>query len=425
MSESPSLSKATSQGSESSAASPGSRNRPDASQGFRSQPDIVPVPMIAPGASYPVAAPPQPPAQPPQKKSAPKLLVVSMILCVLALAVLAGILIFVLMRGQDATPAPAPPQISEVESAFTSTKIDPPTLSGYMYISTEGFTDAKLSQYSVGSVTEDPSAKGTFTCEGKAEAEFENEYVEAIIPLTIRLTHAAESTSWVPGGVEKGKPQVIPVSPPDMEAIQANLQNILKDYNQEVANQFVGADVQPEASLNTQGGTIAFHLSKAEGDQVKSCTVNANVSWGDSGWQVKVTEVTGLDQPAEEEQPAEQPSSDEAIEPTPDDSASDPDSGGSNNSGFSELRPTMLLECWSGDLVRVPGTIQVQQNGSVLLRTDDVILVRFNGRDYITTYFEITGSGTWQNGQHVILDGAISATGSNPVAPLVINTSYA
>ncbi len=363
--------------------------------------------------------------QPPQqKKGAPKLLVVAMILCVLALAVLAAILVFVLMRGQDSVPAPAPPQVSEVESAFESAKIDPPTLSGYMYISTEGFSEPKLSQYSVGSVTEDASAKGAFTCEGKAEAEFQNEFVKAIVPLTVRLTHAAESTSWVPGGVDEGKPQVTPTGPADLEAIQANLQNILKDYNQEVANQFVGADVQPEASLNTQGGTIAFHLSKAEGDQVKTCTVNADVSWGDSGWKVTITEVTGLDQPVEE-QPAEQPS-EEVVEPTPDDSASNSgNDSGSNNSGSSELRPTMLLECWSGDLVRVPGTIQVQQNGSVLLRTDDVILVRFNGRDFITTYFEITGSGTWQNGQHVILDGAISATGSNPVAPLVINTSYA
>ncbi len=85
----------------------------------------------------------------------------------------------------------------------------------------------------------------------------------------------------------------------------------------------------------------------------------------------------------------------------------------------------MLLECWTGDLVRVPGTIQVQPNGSVLLRTDDVIRVVFNNMTYITTYFEIMGSGSFVNGQHVIVDGAISATGSNPIAPLVINLNYA
>ncbi len=358
---------------------------------------------------------------PQPKKSGSRMLIIAIILCVIALAALAVILVFVVIKPFDTANAPQAPQISEVEQAFNSTEIDPPSLSGYMYIKTDDLSNPKISQYSVGSVTEDPSAKGSFTCEGRAEAEFENDYIKAVVPLTVKMTQAADATSWVAGGVEKGKANVTPTGPADLDAIQANLQNILKSYNQDLANQFVGCEVRPEASLNAQGGTIVFNLSKTEGDQTRTCAVNADVTWGDSGWNVKVTSVSGLEEPTETPAENQEP----ATEPTPDDSASNPPSGSSSgNSGSSELRPTMLLECWSGDLVRVPGTIQIEQNGAVLLRTDDVILVRFNNRDYITTYFEITGSGTWQNGQHIILDGAISATGSNPIAPLVINTNY-
>lgn len=375
-----------------------------------------------------VAAPPimaanRYPNGPQGKKPGSKLLVIGIILCVIALLALAAILFVVFAKPFSSVDAPEPPKVSDVETVFKDSKIEPPDLNGYMYIKTEGLSNPELSDFKTGNVTEDAAAKGTFNCNGEAKAAFQNDFVNAIVPLTVKMTHASESTSWVPGGIDEGAPDVSPTGPADVEAMQGNIQNILKGYDQEIANQFVNCEVKPEASLNTQGGTVAFNLSKANGDEVKTCAVNADVTWGDNGWNVKVTGVTGLEPPAEEA-PAE-PAPEETQEPAPPADTSNNDQASSNNSGSTELRPTMLLECWTGDLVRVPGTIQVQPNGSVLLRTDDVIRVVFNNMTYITTYFEIMGSGSFVNGQHVIVDGAISATGSNPIAPLVINLNYA
>ncbi|MCI9129730.1 MAG: hypothetical protein HFJ65_05430 [Eggerthellaceae bacterium] len=355
-----------------------------------------------------------------QKKHKPgfSILVLGIILCFIALAALAAVLVFAFMRPFSSVDAPAPPQISQVEKAFSDAKVKAPDLSSFMYIKIDGMSEPELSNYKTGNVTEDPSAKGSFHCDGTADSTVENEYVKAVTPLTVKMTHAANSEEWVAGGVDEGAPSVSPTGPADMEAIQANMQNILKGYDQDLANQFVDCEVRPEASLNTQGGTIIFNLSKVVGEETKTCAVSADVTWGNNGWDIKVTGVDGLEAPAEE-QPAEpeEPQEVEVVEEAP---APSENQGG----GTTEIYPTMLLECWSGDLVRIPGTIQVQDNGSVLLRTDDVIRVVFNGMNYITTYFELTGSGSWQNGQHVIVEGAISATGTNPIAPLVINLNY-
>lgn len=382
-------------------------------QGQRSQADHVPIPVVAaPAAGY------RPPNAPNEKKSGSKLLIIGIILCTIALAALAAILYLVLARPFAPVNAPEAPQLSDVEAAFDAATIPPPDLNGYLYIKTEGLTDPALSDLKTGNVTEDASAHGTFTCNGEAKATFQNDYVKAVVPLTVKMTHAADSTSWVPGGVDPGTPEVSPTGPADLEAMQANIQNILKSADQEAANQFVDCEVQPEASLNAQGGTVVFNLTKTVGEETKTCAVSTNVTWGDQGWKVEVTGITGLEEAAEEESP-------EPEAPTEDEPGSQPEqNGSSNNGGSTDLHPTMLLECWTGDLVRVPGTIQVQANGSILLRTDDVIRVVFNNMTYITTYFEITGSGSFQNGQHVIVDGAISATGTNPIAPLVINLNW-
>lgn len=399
---------------------------------LRAQSDFVPIPVVT---APPASGYQQPNA--PQKKPGSKLLVIGIILCTIALAALAAILYLVFAKPFSSVDAPEPPQVSEVQTVFEDSTIPAPKLDGFLYIKTDGLSDPELSDFKTSSVTEEAGAQGTFTCNGEAKAAFQNDYVSAVVPLTVKMTHAAESTSWVPGGVDEGDPEVSPTGPADLEAMQANIQNILKGYDQDVANQFVDCEVRPEASLNTQGGTVVFNLSKANGEEVRTCAVSTDVAWGSNGWDVKVTGITGLEQEPAEEAPAEPEPTEEATEPEPEPepqpeqsapssngSTSNGGNGGGNGGGSTELRPTMLLECWSGDLVRVPGTIQVQSNGSVLLRTDDIIRVVFNNMTYITTYFEITGSGSFQNGQHVIVDGAISATGSNPIAPLVINLNW-
>lgn len=359
------------------------------------------------------------------------LLIIGIILCTVAVVALAAILFLVLVRPFNNANAPEPPQVSQVQEVFEDASTPTPKLDSFMYINDEGLSDPELSDFKTGKVTEDSSAKGSFICEGEARATFQNASVKAVVPLTVPMTRAAEATSWVPGGVESGSPEVSPTGPADIQAMQDNIQNILKGFNQDVANQFVDCEVRPEASLNAQGGTVIFNLSKAVSEEeVKTCTVNTDVTWGDAGWDVKVTSVDGL-----EEEPAAEEQNEEPLEPESTDGGDRGSSSGSGtviieqgsssgSGGSTELYPTMLLECWSGDLVRVPGTIQVQSNGSVLLRTDDVIQVIFDGRTYITTYFELTGVGSFQNGQHVMVDGAITANGSNPIAPLVINIGW-
>lgn len=388
-------------------------------QGQQAQPDIVPIPVVA--AAPPRSAYRQPNA-PKQKKPGSKLLIIGIILCVIALAALAAILYLVFARPFSFVDAPEPPQVSEVEASFRNAKIEPPSLEGYMYIKTEGFSNPELSDFQTGNVTEDSTAKGTFNCNGEAKATFQNDYVKAVVPLTLKMTHASSSTSWVPGGIDEGTPEVTPTGPADLEAMQKNIQNILKGYNQDVASRFVDCEVRPEASLNNQGGTVVFNLSKTTGDETLTCAVNADVTWnGDAGWDVKVTGITGLPEPPAAETPTEETPAE--PEPVENQTPSEPSNTGDSNSS-TERRPTMALTCWTGDLVEIPGTIQVQANGSVLLRTDDLIQVSFNEKIYIVDYFELTGSGSFQNGQHVIVIGAISATGTNPIAPLVINLNY-
>ena len=83
----------------------------------------------------------------------------------------------------------------------------------------------------------------------------------------------------------------------------------------------------------------------------------------------------------------------------------------------------MLLVCYSGDLVQVPGVIEFE-GSHILLRTDHVIRVELDNRVFITTYFELTGNGGWYRGEHTTVIGEISATGSLGKAPLVINVDY-
>lgn len=413
-------------------------------QSHPGQPEIVPIPVVAAAPVSSAHHSSNPQKQPKGSKPGSKLLIIGIILCVIALVALAAILFLVFARPFEKVDAPEPPPISEVESIFSEATIPAPKLEGFMYIKTDDLSDPEVADFKTGAVTEDGAAKGSFICDGQASATFQNSSVKAVIPLTVKMTHAAESTSWVPGGIEQGDPDVSPTGPADIEAMQANLPNILKAYNQDVATQFVDCEVRPEASLSTQGGTVVFNLSKVVNDEEKTCSVNTDVTWGNDGWDVKVTSVAGLEEPVpEEEAPAEpQPAPEQpaasssetssgentgstsSTPSTPPSSSSSDNQGGSSSGNSTELYPTMLLECWSGDLVRVPGTIQVQSNGSVLLRTDDVIHVIFDNKTYITTYFELTGSGSFQNGQHVLVDGAITANGTNPIAPLVINMGW-
>lgn len=387
------------------------------------QSNIVPVPVFAnatPPAPTPVPtliqAPPANFGMPPQKpkKNGSGILFVGIVLCTVALVALAAILY--LLFGQQKVVAPEPPAITEVESAFKDATIKAPSLENFAYVKTGELSGPELSDFKAGAVTEDSSAKGTFICNGEAKATYTNSSIKITVPVTIKFTHGKDATKWTPGGAESGSPTGTPTGPADVEAMVKNIQTILKSYKQEVATQFVGASVTPEANLTEKGGTVIFGLTKETESGTKSCAVNTDVSWGSSGWQVKVTSVDGLEEPTPNPEPE---AASKPTLPTP----SGGSSGGSDSDASTPDKPKFALDCNPGDLVQLPGTIQVQANGSILLKTD-VILVNYGGRKYVVSYFEIQGAGSWQNGQHVTIIGSINNNGTNSLAPLVISTSY-
>ncbi len=378
-----------------------------------------PTPYVAPTpVSMPIATPSSPTPRQEEKRPKSKLLILGIILCVVALLTLAATFaIFYFHLFDQEEPAPEAPSASQVETAYEGAEVDAPDLSTFKYIDTENLTGPKISDYRAGNVT---SEGETFYCEGLANATYENDALSVQVPLSMRMQYNEDSSSWMRGTVREGTLNAKPKVPADIDEIVSNFPAILKSKDPNLATQFEGCQITPEASLTTEGGTANFTLTKDIDGQTKTCTVKTTVSWnGERGWVVTIASIEGLDNnqtPPAEQKPTENPDAN---------NGGNNGSGGSSGGGTTNLQPTMLLVCYSGDLVEVPGTVQIQSDGRVLLRTDDVIRVEFDNRVYITTYFELTGTGGFIYGQHILAKGAISATGNLPEAPLVINFNWA
>ncbi len=386
-----------------------------------------------------------------KKKS--KLLFAGIIACIAAIVILILTLLAMYFKpfglfAEEFTVDP--PSSTQAQKAFETTKLPEPELGAYKYIDSSDLEQTYLGEYKVGEVEYSGSGDAREAkCEVSALAVYENSSVEVEQHLFLGMTYNKASEAWENGTIRNGNLEVTAVGAPDVEAIVESFPNILKSYDPQLAAMYLNAEIVEESSLNNEGGTMVFTLTKTNEDaSTISCTANADVSWStNSGWNVKITSVSGDlgDQGAEGENPDAANQQPPANEGQPqggnnNNGGSSGSSGGSGSSGSNRpsqetqttiitTRPEggetyMQLVCYSGDLVEVPGTVQFDSSGRILLKTDAQIHVVFNGATYNTDYFEIIGSGNWTNGKHVVVIGSISATGSLSQAPLVINTYY-
>lgn len=406
---------------------------------------------------------------PDEGKKKGNLLLIGIIACIIAIIILILALLIIEFKpfGLFSDDFVAdPPSELQIQTEFDHGTLPKPDVEVFKYVDTSGLERTNLGEYEAGVVQyagTGPDRKAS--CEAKAEATYENENIMIVQPLYITMTYDKSTQSWTGGAVRSGTIEAVPLSAPDPSLIGKNISNILKSYDPSLSTLYADAEVTEESTLNDNGGTIVFTLTKANGDAAADgtdeqtppaegaegtpengannplvCTVNCEISWNDGlGWVVKVVSVYGDINTGEESQSPENPPADNANPQTPpanNGGSSAAGSAGSNGNGNgggqgnNNGNPTTIttetevqvlqLVCNTGDLVEIPGTIHFD-NGKILLRTDDEIRVIYNGTAYTTNYFELQGAGSWTNGQHTVIIGTLTANGTMAQAPLILS----
>lgn len=392
----------------------------------------------------------------PETKKKSNVLLIGIIACIIAIVILIMALLIIEFKpfglfSDDFTAEP--PSDIQIEDEFERGTLPKPDLGVFRYVDTTGLEMVELGDYDVGDVQYAGAGKDRkATCEASATATYENENIMVVQPLYVTMTYDRDNKSWTGSNIRSGTVEAAPMGPPDASLIMENLPNILKSYDASLATLYDGADITEESTLNENGGTIVFTLTKMpegtpdnpeEGAAVEPlvCTVNSEISWNESlGWVVRINSVDGDiasgetattpdGAPGDNPNPQTPPADNGGSNP-PAGSGSGSGSGGSGGSSGNGGGATTIttetevqilqLVCNTGDLVEIPGTIHFD-NGRVLIRTDDEIRVIFNGAVYTVNYFELQGTGSWTNGQHTVVIGTVSATGTLPQAPLVIS----
>ncbi len=386
------------------------------------QPANLPIAVPAPD-YHPVAGGVNPSGpQPKQPKKHNGLLVVGIIVCVIAAAVLAFAIYYLTNHADE--PKVDAPSSAVVEEAFAQANISSPALDSYSYIDTEGLDDPEISSVQVGEVTSNGTGDAQkISCSTTAQATFQNDSVRVEQTVQMPFTYNKSSSTWEAGkpSAQSSSEHVSPTGPVDIEALQEALPELLKAHDENVAAQYEGAEIAATADVTVNGGEITFALSKADANGANMQTdVNVSVVWDNSkGW---VPTINWVGQP-----PADESGEGEGEgegDQNSSSSASTEANGGNGNAQNPPSDGEMLLNCSTGDLVEVPGVIEYRDN-RVLLRSDYTIRVVLDGRTYITNYFELTANTfVVTNGAHVSVIGEISATGTLPQAPLMISLDY-
>lgn len=425
-------------------------------QGYSYPVPPAPMPADAEG-SYPGAygydpSPDGDPALSGTGRRKSNILLVGIIACIIAIVILILALLVIEFKpfgwfSDDFTAEP--PSELQVQKEFENATLPKPDLEVFRYVDTDGVEMTNLGEYDTGTVQYAGTGnERVATCEVSASATYENDNILIIEPLYMTMTYDKGNGSWTGSNPRTGTIEAAPLSEPDPSLIADNIFNILKSYDASLADMYADAEVTEESTLGNNGGTIVFTLTKTpetpEGGtsaEPLTCTVNSEITWNDSlGWVVKITTVdgdigdggTGSEQeaPADPAPAPETPSNNNNNNP----SASNNNGSGSGNGSGSHSGPNndvttittetevqiLQLVCSTGDLVEIPGTLRFD-SGRILLKTDDEIRVILNGTTYTTNYFEIQGSGSWTNGQHVVVIGTVSATGTLAQAPLVLS----
>lgn len=366
------------------------------------------------------------------RQKSQRLTKVGIVACIVAVLVLIATLLLVFLKPFGLFEEQLDvdrPSMTQVEEAYNNATMPEPNLSSFAYVNDSGLEKKGLDGFNAEEVkySKDNGRQEAY-CEATAEAKYENQSVSVTQTLSMRMDYDKKNEQWTAGSVRETAVAASPESAPDIEAIVADFPNILQSYNSQLAQLYSGAQVSQISTLTAKGGSATFTLTKANADGTSlTCTANAEITWSDTkGWVVQIVSVDGdiaAPEPPAQETPSPEESQGESSGEAATPEATNPPASDQPSSGGSG-QPTMQLVCWSGDLVEVPGTIQFDNSGRVLLKTDDIIKVIFDDTVFITTYFEILGTSSFQNGQHRVIRGAISATGTLSQAPLVINTNY-
>lgn len=316
------------------------------------------------------------------------------------------------------------PSTTEVEDAFEDANLPEPDLSTFAYVDDADLERTSLKNFKAGEVQYSKSNGSTEAyCEATADAEYENDSVSVKQSLTMRMDYDKGSGTWEGSTARTGSVSAQPEGPADIDAITENFPNLLKTYDPKIGAMYVGGTTTATSSLTAKGGTAVFTTTKTEGETTRTCTANAEITWSDtSGWNVNITSVTGdIEPPAEE--PSGGENAGEAVTPEPVAPSNSSSSGTSSGGGGDGA--TMGLVCSTGELVEVSGTIQFDNSGAILLKTNGRYRVILDGRTYVTDYFEIGArAGGYHNGQQVTIIGEISYRGAIAQAPLFINANY-
>lgn len=386
-------------------------------------------PMVQPAPNAPRYAGHVYPAAPPKphKKRRSGLLVVGIVVCVIAVALLAFAIYYVTNRSAESVPDANvdAPSSEMVEEAYRNADVGTPNLSSYSLVNTSDLQGPEISNVTIGEVSVNGKGEeAAVVCNTNAVAAFQNGFVKVTEPVTLRFTYDQGASEWKAGTVQASSPQVEPTAAPDVMAIQEQLPALLSAYDASIASQFQGAEIAASGDMTVEGGELTFALRKVNDDGTSAqCDVNVDVSWKNGvGWNPTINwvgEITG--DGAVQPQPGENP---EGGKPGPQDPSSSSAGTSSGASTPSSGSGEMLLECFTGDLVEIPGIIEYQ-NDRVILRADTPIHVILDGRSYTARYFELIANNFMVTvGSHVAAIGEISATGTLPQAPLVINLDF-
>lgn len=390
-------------------------------------PKTATLPVAVPASEYhPVAGgvnPATPGGGKPKKKRS-ALLIVGIIVCLLAAAVLGATLFYILNKPAEQLDVQQP-QMAMVQSEFDSSNIQPAGIAAYAYID-DSFDNPEISDISIGNVNYN-NDRTQATCTATAKALFENESVSVEENVEMPFTYNTSTKQWDAGraNAKSDNIKVTPVGPPDIEKLQVAIPDLLREYDPNIGSVFENADIVADGDLDENGGEITFNLDKLNSNDTHTQTsVNVGVVWDSKqGWVPTINwvgEITG-EMPESTEQPNGEGGNGNENAQTPSSSSAGTNAG--NNNGGNN-GPSMVLNCATGDLVEIPGVIEYRDN-HVLLRSDYMIRVYLDGVEYTCNYFELTANQYVVTvGAHVAAVGEISATGTLPQAPLMINMDF-
>lgn len=278
-------------------------------------------------------------------------------------------------------------------SNLTSSLTAAPDLSGFAYVDTTNLIGPRIENIVVGEVMQAESgAPGEATRTVSAQAGYRNSSVEVVVPVTQPYAYDEEAETWAAGNAVLGQPVVSPLRPPSTAAIEAALPELLRAYDASLADQLSGCSAFVTSSMDSTGGTATATLSKTEQNKLLTCEVTVNATWSaSSGWQLAVTSAGKVQKS---------------------------DASASSSPGAA----TMTLECASGELVELEGTVETV-DGVIVLRTDATIYVSVDGKGATTNRFCLTSANDAYEvplGTRVTLQGNISYGGAVSEAPVTV-----